>query len=328
MDAHPPLRSRAQRTVDSPAARELVPLTRGESFRWAEHDYPAPMARWNYHPEIEIHLIRESSGSFIIGDRIGEFGPGHVAMVGSELPHDWMSDLNPGEVVVARDVVIQFTVGWLDKVVEVAPEMAELLPLIEASSRGIVYSGVTASRAAGLMESVGEAHGAARLGRLLELLALLRWAPDDERVLVVEKLYEPDVGRAGKAAVDAGLAYVLEHLAGDIRMAEAARLAHMSEPSFSRHFKSASGMTFSDLVRRLRIASACRLLAHSDASVVSISHSVGYRNLANFNRQFRAEMGMTPREYRNLDDARRPRVSLGPARREPELGTAPSASET
>ena len=65
-------------------------------------------------------------------------------------------------------------------------------------------------------------------------------------------------------------------------------------------------MTFSDLVKRLRIASACRLLDQSDASVAQISVEVGYRNLANFNRQFRAEMSMTPRVYRNLAPADRP----------------------
>lgn len=41
----------------------------------------------------------------------------------------------------------------------------------------------------------------------------------------------------GKSAVDAGLAYVLENLSGNIRLSEAARLAFMSEPSFSKYFK-------------------------------------------------------------------------------------------
>lgn len=315
MDADPALVSRARRAAENPATRELVPLRAGESFRWAEHDYPSPLARWNYHPEVEIHLIRRSAGSFIIGDRIGEFGPGHVAIVGSELPHDWMSDLAPGEVIDGRDVVIQFSVDWLLRVAEVMPEVAAMMRLVDTASRGIVYSGATAASAAELMERIGTSEGASRLGGFLQLLFLLDAAPDADRSYVVEKLYAPDVRQEGRAAVDASLAYVLENLSGEIRLSEAARLAHMSEPSFSRYFKSASGMTFSELVRRLRIASACRLLAQSNASVASISQSVGYRNLANFNRQFRAEMGTTPRVYRNLAEDTRPTVSLGPLHR-------------
>ena len=280
-----------------------MPHLQGESFRWISHDYPTPVARWNYHPEVEIHLIRRSSGSYIIGNQIGAFGPGHVAIVGPEVPHDWMSDLAPGEVVHDRDAVIQFTTEWLDRSIQAMPELAEVNALIEASSRGIIFSSDTATDAAGLIELIGVTRGAARVAHLFALLALLHDAPEEDRHYVAEKLYAPDVGREGKAAVDAGLAYVLENLSGDIRMSEAAKLAYMSEPSFSKYFRKASGMTFTELVRRLRIASACRLLEQTDSSIASISLAVGYQNLANFNRQFRAETGRTPREYRALDAA-------------------------
>lgn len=55
--------------------RELVRALPGQSVRWAEHDYPAPIARWNYHPEYEIHLIRRGTGTYLIGDRVGTFAP-------------------------------------------------------------------------------------------------------------------------------------------------------------------------------------------------------------------------------------------------------------
>jgi AraC-like DNA-binding protein len=82
----------------------------------------------------------------------------------------------------------------------------------------------------------------------------------------------------------------------------------MSEPSFSKYFKKASGMTFTDLVKRLRIANACLLLEQTDISVAQICAQVGYRNLANFNRQFLAEMSVPPRTYRALEPRHRPKV--------------------
>ena len=87
---------------------EWVTSDPAESFRWQTHDFPCNIARWNYHPEHEIHLIRRSTGKAFVGDYIGEFGPGCLTVVGPNLPHNWVSDLEPGEVVERRDVVIQF----------------------------------------------------------------------------------------------------------------------------------------------------------------------------------------------------------------------------
>ena len=97
-----------QEFLDLDPYLEVIPPHPSKSFRWLEHDYPSEIARWQYHPEIEIHLIRKSSGSLIAGDYIGAFEPGQVSIMGSNLPHDWMSDLQPGEVFVNRDALVQF----------------------------------------------------------------------------------------------------------------------------------------------------------------------------------------------------------------------------
>ena len=310
MDGNESLSRNVRHVIDTPAMRELVPLTAGESFRWIEHDYPSPVARWNYHPEVEIHLIRRGSGSYLIGNQIGAFGPGHVAIVGADVPHDWMSDLRPGEVLENRDCVVQFLPSWLEDTIRVIPELHAARLLVEDARRGIIYTGQTAFDAAISMEAIGTAVGPARISLFLALLDLFLRAPASERHYVAHELYTASTDRNGRAAVDAGLAYVVENLSGDIRMSEAARLAHMSEPSFSKYFKKASGMTFSDLVRRLRIANACRLLDHTDSSIAAISIAVGYQNLANFNRQFRAETGLTPSAYRRADVSSRPQIGL------------------
>jgi AraC-like DNA-binding protein len=72
----------------------------------------------------------------------------------------------------------------------------------------------------------------------------------------------------------------------------------MSEPTFSKYFKRATGQNFSDLVRKLRLAHARRLLEHSDKAISDICYEVGFSNLSNFNRHFLKDAGVTPREYR------------------------------
>lgn len=286
------------RILHTEPAREVIAHLPTESFRWFEHDYPSPIARWNYHPEFEIHLIRSSTGSYIIGDQIGPFGPGHVALIGSGLPHDWMSDLEPGQTLPNRDVVIHGDPAWLDRCITLMPELHHVRELFETASRGLMFTGATAEMAARELEAIGTTAGAARMAHFFAVLAALAGAPSSEKHLIAPEWFVTPHGTEARLAVEAGLAYIFENLAGQVRMSEAARLAHMSEPTFSKYFRRASGLTFSDMVKKLRIANACRLLTRTDDSIAAVALAVGYLNLANFNRQFLSEMGSTPSAFR------------------------------
>ena len=76
------------------------------AIRWSSHGYPSSSGQMDInHPQIEIHLIREGSGQLMAGDGLMPFVPGHVAMIGSNLPHNWLSDIIPGERLSHRDVL-------------------------------------------------------------------------------------------------------------------------------------------------------------------------------------------------------------------------------
>jgi transcriptional regulator GlxA family with amidase domain len=57
-------------------------------------------------------------------------------------------------------------------------------------------------------------------------------------------------------------------------------------------------MGITDYLVRLRIGQACALLSSTEKSIAHIAEAVGYASLANFNRQFKAQNALTPREYR------------------------------
>ena len=296
-DSHASVRL-AERLVGLSADREVVPHDPSHSVRWHEHDYPSPIARWNYHPEFEIHLIREGTGRFIVGDHVGAFGAGQVVLVGSGVPHDWVSDLEPGQVIPKRDAVIQFDGSWALACAALMPEFVEVTHLLEQSGRGLLFLGSASREAAEKIEAVGASTGLVRLAHLIELFAVLaRSGPADRQVLAAE-WFRPDLDRHAAAVVDISLDYIFSNQSGDVRLSEAARLVGMSESTFSRYFKRSVGQNFSDMVRRLRITHACRLLEQTTEPVASICFEVGFTNLSNFNRQFRAETGATPTAYR------------------------------
>ncbi|MGY2746303.1 AraC family transcriptional regulator [Arthrobacter sp. UYCu723] len=288
----------AERLVGMRANREVIPADPNHSVRWNEHDYPSPLARWNYHPEYEIHLIRKGTGKFIVGDHIGTFEAGHVSLVGSGLPHDWVSDLEPGEVLERRDAVVQFDGKWVQQAASMVPEMAEIEPLLAQSARGIEFLGRSAELAAAAIEAMGSSTGLERLHHMFQLFAILAHAPEDERRYLAEEWFRPQLDGQAAAVVDIVLEYVFSNHAGTVKMSEAAALVGMSEPTFSKYFKRATGQNFSDLVRKLRLAHARRLLECSDKAISDICYEVGFSNLSNFNRHFLSDAGETPRHHR------------------------------
>lgn len=288
----------AERLLGMRANREVIPPDPNHSVRWNQHDYPSPVARWNYHPEYEIHLIRKGTGKFIVGDHIGTFEAGHVSIVGSGLPHDWVSDLEPGEVLENRDAVIQFDGKWVEQTASLVPEMAEIQPLLEQSARGIEFLGRSAVTAAVSIEAMGATNGLERLQHMFELFGILARAPQEERRYLADEWFRPQLDGQAAAVVDIVLEYVFSNHAGSVKMSEAAALVGMSEPTFSKYFKRATGQNFSDLVRKLRLAHARRLLEGSDKAISDICYEVGFSNLSNFNRHFLNDAGETPRSFR------------------------------
>jgi AraC-like DNA-binding protein len=286
--------------------REVIPPHPQASVRTLVHDFPSEICGWGSHPEYEIHLITKTRGSFIAGDHIGTFSPGHVSLMGPNLPHDWVSDLDEGEVATNRDAVIHFSDEWIRGAMVHLPELVALDEVLQRSTRGLVFSGPTAWRAADAILSCVQTQGMEQLAHLFKLLSLFANAPADDYDVVASEWLGSPPGRASREAGEAGLNYIFENLTGDIRLSTAAELAYMSEPSFSKYFKSATGMTFSNMVKKLRIAYARRLLDTTDTAVAQVAALSGYNNMANFNRQFLAEVGMTPSAYRRLELSARP----------------------
>ena len=303
---HPNPREIVSDYVGTPPPLEIIPPHPQRSFRSLTHDYPSEICGWHSHPEYEIHLITKTSGSVIVGSHIGTFEPGQIAIFGPNLPHDWVSDLAPGESVQDRDYVIQFTDNWMRQCMELIPELAEVESVLHQSKHGLSLTGDTGRTAGDLMKRAVHAEGSLQVALLLELLSVFSQAPESDRCLMAGEWIDPSGDQLAQIAVEEGVAYIFENLTGTINLSTAAALAHMSEATFSRYFKRASGITFSEMVKKLRIAHACRLLDSSTSTIAAVASESGYNNLANFNRQFLAEVGMTPREYRKLDRTERP----------------------
>lgn len=281
--------------------RELVVPDLSSSVRWHQHDWPHPLARWHYHPEVEIHLIRDSSGTMMVGDYVGPFGPGHLSLIGSFLPHNWISHLDHGAMVHNRDAVLQLDQDRFFAAAKTLPELESMRPLLDDAARGIEFAGRTAVEGAAAMEAVHGTFGLRRLAAVAELLGVLAESPESDRRYLEShgRSYRLDIEEAER--FNRALNYITDHLADRILLEDVAHEVGLSRDAFSRLFSKATGVGFSRTVSRMRVTEASRLLRATRLPVADICYRVGFTNLSNFNRQFRATTGTTPSRYRRID---------------------------
>ncbi|MEO9819128.1 MAG: AraC family transcriptional regulator [Paracoccaceae bacterium] len=278
---------------------EIIINNPGQSFRFHQHDYPSPLAKLNYHPEYELHLITDSQGIMYIGDCIEEFHPGNLCLIGPNIPHNWMSRLRTRDTVPGRDIALQFTRDSIGLAgTSSPPEYAELDALLKESHFGLIFEGRGTQAAIDLLLELRTQTGLEAFSTFLKLMSVLATKCDARRA--ISPRYRPSLSDKSTDLMDTIFAEISDDVTADIRMSKFANRFGMSDATFSRFFYRNCGMNFSHYVRKIRIGYACSLLQETELKVVDVANDSGFRNLSLFNRQFKAEIGKTPQQYRKL----------------------------
>ena len=118
-------------------------------------------------------------------------------------------------------------------------------------------------------------------------------------VVAVNKIREITESQAGK---DARLLEITNYIYAnykDVTLDDLAEKFFLSKPYLSKYIKEKSGMTFGDILKKIRMKKARAMLKGSNATVESIAESVGYQNVEHFNRVFKKMYNLTPVQYRN-----------------------------
>jgi AraC-like DNA-binding protein len=270
---------------------------------------------WHFHPEYQLTLVMAGSGQRIVGDSIAPVVPGDLTLLGPNVPHAWDVDhvierQRGGAAKRQRNrvdaVVVQFRAEFLGTEFWGVPETASVVRLLSTASRGLEFSAKARQRVAPDIVNLLRLKG---LQRLLGLVAVLdRLARDGRGVPICSAEYVPDLDADDRDRLLPVVRAIHEHLSKPLRRGQLASLAGISERTFSRYFRQKMGKTLPQFVNELRVGRARRLLVESDLAVTQIAAECGFRNLSNFNSQFREIAGVTPMQYRAdhmLDTPRR-----------------------
>ena len=112
------------------------------------------------------------------------------------------------------------------------------------------------------------------------------------------RLFGPAPTHADQGRLDRAFAMIVRQYREPLRQADAAKSLCMTPETFSRLFKRHCGRGFTQCLIEYRVAMACRLLQETELQVTEIGDRCGFRNQANFNRQFLKLKKQSPRAYR------------------------------
>jgi AraC-like DNA-binding protein len=278
---------------------EKINNSESESFFHKLVEEPYFSAPWHFHPEVEIFLVLEGTGTRYVGDGISNFNPGDLAIIGANTPHVWSSseDYYQKDLTrMSKGICIQFEeIFWGNHFSEL-PELIRIKELFQNAKRGIRFKNEIKSEIREKLIALPSTMGMKRLMLLLEILDLM--ATTKNYKYLSSPNYKPavinteDLGRIEKI-----YQYVLKNFTMEIQLEDVSALINLSPQSFCRYFKSRTNKVFFTFLNEVRIGHACKLLIENNQNVAQICYESGFNHLSNFNRQFKKIKGMTPSEF-------------------------------
>ena len=275
--------------------KEITPLTNGDCFtlftRVKTHfDFPL-----HYHEELELNLVINAKGAKrFVGDHIGEIKNFELVLVGSNLPHMWQTYKCESKEI--KEVTIQFHKDLLDDKFLHRNQLSFIRNMLQKSSQGILFSQQTVTQVAPRIEKLQHKQG---FDSVLELFSILGDLSVSRNQQTLSASTFSNVNQSvNSRRVEKVFQYMNQNFDKQINLADVAKIASMTEVSFSRFFKLRTGNTFIDSLTEMRLGHASRMLIDTTNSVAEIAYNCGFNNISNFNRIFKKKKGCTPKEFK------------------------------
>lgn len=277
--------------------KSSIPSSRIFVIKDLDEQYFNPV--WHSHPEYQLFLVEEGTGTRFIGDGIRSFSPGELVFTGPHLPHLWRSDetyFQNDPALRSKGIVIYLKENFLGGDILGKEEFVEIKKLLSRSMRGLEFFGQKKMESTQLMRALTRMDGIESVIQLLQLLNVLAECKDYQYISPIA--YEIPLKQSETDRMNAVYEYIFKNYGKKLALGDLASLLHMTPTSFSRYFSSINNKPFSKFISEIRIKHACKMLTETEESVSRISYDCGFNTLSNFNKQFKEIMSKNPLAYK------------------------------
>jgi len=253
---------------------------------------------WHHHPEYELILITHGQGRRLVGDHSEMFTAGDLVLMGTQLPHAWISDRDykePESDTFSRSIYVQFKETLFESGFQGISEFQGISKLLLNSRRGMKVGGRNKDRVVEIMTSLPEAEPVDRLLTLVKMLDLIMGS--FYKLLASEGYLSEKIYFKSKRMTRIHQ-FLVEQFRDELTLLEVAELVNMTRTSFCRFFKSQTGSTFTEYLNRIRIDFARKLLRNTEMQIKEIGYECGFTSISYFNHTFKRITGTSPRLYR------------------------------
>lgn len=272
-------------------------------FKIPKPDYDALVYQEDYdlmfydklhqHEEIQLSYILEGEGTLIVGDTINDYKSGDLLIIGSNLPHVFKSDTNASSS--SHMLSLFFSRTSFGEFFFELEELAELRLFFKRATHGFK---ITTSKKA-ISKLFLDLKSASKFELFLQLLNIMKIASTSIykslSSFIYEKKYNDNEGKRMRGVFE----YTMSNFEKDISLEIIAEVANMTKNAFCKYFKKRTNKTYVQFLNELRIENACKLiLTKDDLSISEIAYISGFKNISNFNRQFKSLKLVSPSAYR------------------------------
>ncbi|GGK36418.1 helix-turn-helix domain-containing protein [Aliivibrio fischeri] len=279
------------------------------SFDWKVREFHCRVednefaCSWHYHSEYELVLYLDPDeafqGSYFAGDAIGDIHHNSLLLYGPGLPHMVAVRGVKLEQSKHHTVIIWFAHHWVERLMILIPEARNLKRLLDNSAYGLSFSPETAHKMSELLKQANTLDRHLQAIKVIEILVSLADDSKAKKLSTTPYRIKPlsDDSELNHR-IERATRYIETYYGDAIKISDLCQRLHMSESSAYRMFEKHYGMSFSDHLKQYRIGKACELLASTNFPIALVAEKTGFKNISNFNRQFKELKMMTPTEFR------------------------------
>lgn len=252
---------------------------------------------FHWHPELEIHYVHAGSARYHIDFDYFNSQAGDIILIRP----NGMHSIHP---IGQEEHQITLFQCHLDMIGATSPDLVSLrylqplqqshykfIPCLKPKMAGyddIKACLLTIFQLADKKERHFELLLKSKLHELLYLLFVHRY--------VIRKQTD-DIYRKNEQIRDL-IDYINQNYSANLPIELLADRMGYSKTHFMALFKEHTGTSCTDFIIQVRLNKACERLIDTTDSILDIAQQVGFNNLSNFNRQFKAYHQLTPSQYR------------------------------
>lgn len=290
---------------------DVTVLTKENFFRPNENmhiqmsnEFPDYIGIMHTHKYIEVVYIVSGSATHRIAGKTYTVKRGDLFIVNMDTPHAFYEDKMSSEPFVAYDLM--FTPEFFDS--DIRGDNA-----IEALGKSFMFHSLFVDREdhPPFYSVSGNTH--IIFGELFNKIYLEHRRREKGYIEIIRAylmqliitIFRLDSSSArtqdslrNKRTVDFVVGYLRKNYKSKISVSRLGEMVYLNSDYLGRIFKSAVGCSIGEMIQRLRIEEACRLLSSSDRNIADIAMGCGFEDVKFFYTVFKKHMNMLPSQYR------------------------------